>query len=69
MAKAALKLSAEQKQFEIETVANGRAPFAHREEARLHNIYSQEVSLVTSGQAAHRARAQSEQFRPHGTLV
>ena len=44
-----LALSAEQKQFVIDSVANGRAPFVHREEARLQNIYTQELSLVTSG--------------------
>ena len=44
-----LGLTAEQKQFVIESVANGRAPFVHREEARLQNIYNQELSLVTSG--------------------
>ncbi len=44
-----LALTAEQKQFVIDSVANGRAPFVHREEARLQNIYDQELSLVTSG--------------------
>ena len=44
-----LALSADQKQFVIDSVANGRAPFVHREEARLQNIYDQELSLVTSG--------------------
>ncbi len=44
-----LALSAEQKQFVIDSVASGRAPFVHREEARLQNIYDQELSLVTSG--------------------
>ena len=49
MAKEVLKLTAEQKQFVIDSTANGRAPFVHREEARLQNIYFQELSLVTSG--------------------
>ena len=44
-----LALSADQKQFVIDSVASGRAPFVHREEARLQNIYDQELSLVTSG--------------------
>ena len=48
-AKEILGLTAEQKQFVIESVANGRAPFVHREEARLQNIYNQELSLVTAG--------------------
>ena len=48
MAKEVLGLTAEQKQFVIESTANGRAPFVHREEARLQNIYDQELSLVTS---------------------
>ena len=41
--------AAPEKQFVIDAVANGRAPFVHREEARLQNIYNQELSLVTSG--------------------
>ena len=49
MAKEVLGLTAEQKQFVIDSTANGRAPFVHREEARLQNIYDQELSLVTSG--------------------
>ena len=44
-----LALTADQKQFVIESVANGRAPFVHREEARLQNIYDQELSLVFAG--------------------
>ena len=48
MAKEVLGLTAEQKQFVIESTANGRAPFVHREEARLQNVYNQELSLVTS---------------------
>ena len=44
-----LGLSEEQKQFVIDSVANGRAPFVHREEARLQNVYNQELSLVTAG--------------------
>ena len=45
-----LKLNADQKQFVIDSVANGRAPFVHREEARLQNIYDQELSLVFVGE-------------------
>ena len=45
-----LALTAEQKQFVIESVANGRAPFVHREEVRLQNIYDQELSLVYAGE-------------------
>ena len=45
-----LALTAEQKQFVIESLANGRAPFVHREEARLQNIYNLEFSLVYAGE-------------------
>lgn len=45
-----LAMTAEQKQFVIDSVANGRAPFVHREEARLQNIYDQELSLVFAGE-------------------
>ena len=45
-----LALTADQKQFVIDKVANGRAPFVHREEARLQNIYDQELSLVFAGE-------------------
>ncbi len=45
-----LALTADQKQFVIDSVANGRAPFVHREEARLQNIYDQELSLVFAGE-------------------
>lgn len=34
----------------IDSVANGRAPFVHREKARLQNIYNQELSLVYAGE-------------------
>lgn len=45
-----LAMTADQKQFVIDSVANGRAPFVHREEARLQNIYDQELSLVFAGE-------------------
>ena len=45
-----LALTTEQKQFVIELLANGRAPFVHRKEARLQNIYNQEFSLVYAGE-------------------
>lgn len=44
-----LKLDPEQKQFVIDSVAYGRAPFVQEEEARLQDIFTEQMSLVTSG--------------------
>lgn len=44
-----LKLDKEQKQFVIDSTAYGRAPFVHEQEARLQDIFKEQMSLVTSG--------------------
>jgi multiple sugar transport system substrate-binding protein len=49
MDESVLALTAEQKQYIIDSTAYGRAPFVHPDEAQLEDIYYQEVGLMSSG--------------------
>lgn len=49
MDESVLALTAEQKQYIIDSTAYGRAPFVHPDEAQLEDTYYQEVSLMSSG--------------------
>jgi ABC-type glycerol-3-phosphate transport system substrate-binding protein len=44
-----LNLTAAQKQFVIESVANGRNPLVVMEQAKMDNIFSEELDLLANG--------------------